>query len=143
MTQPCPADDHGDFTLYFLAFDHSNGAQTEAEKKENRLNREGILELTHNHGTEHDADFSYASGNSDPRGFGHIAITVDDVGQACARLEGLGVPFQKRLSDGTMRDIAFAKDPDGYVWPIQSSACRTASDLGLQLLGRDPGRCAE
>jgi lactoylglutathione lyase len=26
----------------------------------------------------------------------------------------LGVAFQKRLSDGQMRDIAFIKDPDGY-----------------------------
>lgn len=81
-----------DFTLYFLAFDHSGGAQDMKEKEANRTNREGmyglhmiglfchlgfvgVLELTHNHGTETDPDFKgYASGNSDPgRGFGHIA----------------------------------------------------------------------
>ena len=33
---------------------------------------------------------------------------------ACARLEGLGVPFQKKLTDGRMKNIAFALDPDGY-----------------------------
>ena len=33
---------------------------------------------------------------------------------ACARFEALGVPFQKRLTDGRMKDIAFIKDPDGY-----------------------------
>ena len=35
----------------------------------------GVLELTHNHGTESDPNFKgYASGNADPgRGFGHIA----------------------------------------------------------------------
>ncbi|KAF7790729.1 hypothetical protein EIP86_001685 [Pleurotus ostreatoroseus] len=110
------ADDHGDFTLYFLAFDHSNGTQSEAEKKQNRLNREGILELTHNHGTENDPSFAgYASGNTDPgRGFGHIAVSVPDIQAACARLESLGVPFKKKLTDGKMRNIAFALDPDGY-----------------------------
>lgn len=75
----------------------------------------GILELTHNHGTESDPNFKYSSGNSDPRGFGHIAITVDNVDEACARFERLGVTFQKKLSDGKMRHIAFILDPDGYV----------------------------
>jgi lactoylglutathione lyase len=56
----------------------------------------------------------YHSGNSEPRGFGHIAITVDDVEAACARFEKLGVPFKKRLTDGKMRQIAFILDPDGY-----------------------------
>ncbi len=36
----------------------------------------GILELTHNHGTESDPDFAYHNGNTDPRGFGHICISV-------------------------------------------------------------------
>lgn len=76
----------------------------------------GVLELTHNHGTESDPNFQgYASGNSDPgRGFGHIAITVPDIQKACARLEELGVPFKKRLTDGNMKHIAFILDPDGY-----------------------------
>ena len=74
----------------------------------------GILELTHNHGTEALEETPYHSGNSDPKGFGHIAITVADVEGACARFERLGVPFKKRLTDGKMRDIAFILDPDGY-----------------------------
>ncbi|KAK7677522.1 hypothetical protein QCA50_019528 [Cerrena zonata] len=104
------------FTLYFLGYDHSGGKDTEEEKKDSRLNREGVLELTHNHGTESDPNFQgYASGNSDPgRGFGHIAITVPDIQKACARFEELGVPFKKRLTDGNMKHIAFILDPDGY-----------------------------
>lgn len=33
-------------------------------------------------------------------------------------MEGLGVPFRKRLSEGSMRNIAFALDPDGCVFVI-------------------------
>ncbi|KAL5523533.1 hypothetical protein ACEPAG_7706 [Sanghuangporus baumii] len=114
--------DFPSFTLYFLAFDHSHGAESAEVKKANRTAREGILELTHNKGTENDADFKYANGNSDPgRGFGHIAISVDDIQAACARFEQLGVPFQKRLTDGTMKHIAFIKDPDDYWIEVISS----------------------
>ncbi|HAX26787.1 MAG TPA: lactoylglutathione lyase, partial [Alteromonas macleodii] len=33
---------------------------------------------------------------------------------ACARFASLDVPFQKGLNDGSMKGIAFIKDPDGY-----------------------------
>ena len=73
--------------------------------------------MTHNHGTESDPNFQgYANGNSDPgRGFGHIAVSCDDVEAACARFEQLGVNFKKKLTDGKMRHIAFILDPDKYV----------------------------
>ncbi|KAG9123123.1 Lactoylglutathione lyase [Ceratobasidium sp. 392] len=108
--------ENSDFTLYFLAYDHSEGKATTEEKTQARFAREGVLELTHNHGTESDSNFQgYASGNTDPgRGFGHIAIAVDDVEKACERFEALGVNFKKRPSDGKMRHIAFILDPDGY-----------------------------
>jgi len=106
----------GDFTLYFLAFDHSAGKLTAEEKTKQKANREGLLELTHNHGTESDPDFKgYASGNTDPgRGFGHIAVSVPDIQAACERFERLGVTWKKRLTDGRMKTIAFILDPDGY-----------------------------
>ncbi|PPQ73674.1 hypothetical protein CVT24_007335 [Panaeolus cyanescens] len=162
-----------DFTLYFLAFNHSGKDLTAEEKEASRFSREGkltsipypilfsltlttsrpftqsrhiaslthlilsppilphpqpihplkfqsnlkgVLELTHNHGTESDPSFAgYASGNTEPgKGFGHIAITVDDVDKACERFEKLGVQFKKRPTDGKMRNIAFILDPDGY-----------------------------
>ncbi|KAF4567295.1 Lactoylglutathione lyase [Pleurotus pulmonarius] len=104
------------FSLYFLAYNHEGRDLTAEEKEKSRFSREGVLELTHNHGTESDADFKgYASGNTDPgKGFGHIAITVDDVEKACDRFEQLGVQFKKKPSDGRMRNIAFILDPDGY-----------------------------
>jgi lactoylglutathione lyase len=50
-----------------------------------------VLELTHNHGTEDQADFKYHNGNSQDdgalQGFGHTAFLVDDLDSACAWLE--------------------------------------------------------
>ncbi|KXN81561.1 Lactoylglutathione lyase [Leucoagaricus sp. SymC.cos] len=105
-----------DFTLYFLAYNHEGKELTDEVKRATRFGREGILELTHNHGTESDPNFQgYASGNADPgRGFGHIAITVDNIEAACDRFDKLGVQFKKRLTDGKMKHIAFILDPDGY-----------------------------
>lgn len=105
-----------DFTLYFLVLvdDASAIPDGDAARKEWLARQRGVLELTHNHGTESRAGAVYHDGNGEPRGFGHLCVSVPDVVAACARLEALGVPFQKRLADGRMREIAFAKDPDGY-----------------------------
>lgn len=104
-----------EFSLYFLALvDRESIPVDAAERNRWMKGIPGVLELTHNHGTEKDASFAYHDGNSDPRGFGHICVSVPDIKAACARFEELGVNFQKRLSDGRMKSLAFIKDPDGY-----------------------------
>ncbi|KAF2434324.1 lactoylglutathione lyase-like protein [Tothia fuscella] len=99
------------FDLYFLAYD---SLKAESHGK-HWTDREGIVELTHNYGTEDDKNFKIVNGNSEPyRGFGHLAVSVDNIQAACQRLEDKGYQFQKKLSDGRMKHIAFVLDPDGY-----------------------------
>lgn len=92
-----------------------------------------VLELTHNHGTENDAAFSYHNGNDTDagqvRGFGHTGFLVDDLNAACAMMEASGVTFKKKPEDGNMHEIAFAYDPDGYwVEIIQRGGFRLTRD---------------
>ena len=113
------------FSLYFLAYlaEGESIPDDPAERAHFIFDRETTLELTHNWGTESDPDFKgYHDGNADPRGFGHIGISVADVGEACARFESLGVSFKKRPQDGKMKDIAFITDPDGYWIELLSAA---------------------
>lgn len=110
------------FSLYFLVLcdegevpAFSADAEGGDEQRREWIARQrGVLELTHNHGTETQDGAVYHNGNSEPRGFGHLCVSVPDIRAACARFERLGVPFQKKLDEGGMRDIAFIKDPDGY-----------------------------
>lgn len=106
------------FSLYFLGYvrDEDDPIPTDmAERTAYAFRQKAMLELTHNWGTESDPAFpGYHSGNEDPRGFGHIGISVPDVYAACERLEAAGVSFVKRPDDGAMRGLAFVRDPDGY-----------------------------
>ena len=99
------------FSLYFLQ--PRGHADCADGTMEHTFSRMGLLELTHNWGSEAD-DGEMHSGNSDPKGFGHICVAVPDIAAACARFEELGVRFQKRLGEGGMKEIAFILDPDGY-----------------------------
>jgi lactoylglutathione lyase len=69
--------------------------------------RTAVLELTYNHGVER-----YDLGG----GFGHVAIGVPDVKQACERVRSNGgrVTREPGPVKGGSSVIAFVEDPDGY-----------------------------
>ena len=119
------------FSLYFLGYPSNHRGQSLPEdpvaRSEFTFQQSALLELTHNWGTENDDSFEgYHDGNTNPRGFGHIGITVPDVDAACERFEQLGVEFVKRPQDGSMKGLAFIKDPDGYWIEILNAASITA-----------------
>jgi lactoylglutathione lyase len=108
-------NDDAAFTIvYLIRAPLATIPDDDAERKTWLLSQTGVLELTYNHGTEKDPDFHYHNGNDEPQGYGHICISVPDVRAACERFEKLNVSFQKRLTDGRMKQIAFIKDPDSY-----------------------------
>jgi lactoylglutathione lyase len=120
------------FDLYFMGYD-----SPKAVSHGNHFSdREGLIELTHNYGTENDPDYKVTTGNSEPhKGFGHTCISVDNIQAACQRIENAGYKFQKKLTDGRMRSIAFALDPDGY-WveiigqkPVAETEAVTTTDV--------------
>ena len=78
------------------------------------FSQRGILELTHNWGTEDQADFRYHDGNAQPQGFGHICFAVPDLDAAVRWFDENQLVYVKRPEQGRMRDVAFVKDPDGY-----------------------------
>jgi lactoylglutathione lyase len=79
-----------------------------------------VLELTHNHGTESNPDFKYHNGNDQDagqvRGFGHVGFLCDDLDRACEDLVQQGVKFKKLPSEGSMRGLAFAYQPEDNYW---------------------------
>ena len=83
----------GKFTLAFV------GYQPEAKG--------AVIELTYNYGVE-----DYDLGNA----FGHLALEVDDIYQACDKIKAQGGVVSREpgpMKHGTTV-IAFVKDPDGY-----------------------------
>lgn len=78
-------NEHGRFTLIFLAAEGNEDAQ---------------IELTYNWDPE-----AYTGG----RNFGHIAYEVDDIYQVCERLMDAGVEINRPPRDGRM---AFVRSPD-------------------------------
>lgn len=123
------------FTLYFLAHitdDDPAIPEPGEARTAYALAQRGVLELTHNWGTETDPDFAgYHSGNEDPRGFGHIGFAVPDVEAACRRFDDLGVRYVKRPENGAMQGLAFICDPDGY-W-IEILNPRSVADLAAKM----------
>jgi lactoylglutathione lyase len=81
------------YTLAFLGYDEIASSP--------------VLELTYNWGVD-----TYEMGNA----FGHIAIEVDDVYQACQQIKNQGGQISREPGPvkGGSTEIAFVKDPDGY-----------------------------
>lgn len=79
------------FSLFFL------GSGLSKDKDSGEGERfQPVLELTHNHGTEGDADFQHFTGNEEhSNGFGHIGFLVDDVYAACDEIGKMGYGFKK------------------------------------------------
>ncbi|XP_071785140.1 lactoylglutathione lyase-like [Asterias amurensis] len=104
------------FSLFFMGYcKEEDMPKDEAERIKWTFRQPATIELTYNYGTDADEDFKgYHSGNKDPKGFGHIGISVPDVEAACKRFDELGVNFIKKPTDGKMKNIAFITDPDGY-----------------------------
>jgi lactoylglutathione lyase len=105
------------FSLYFLH--HLAEGDTPApddvgERTAWTFSQRSILELTHNWGTENDAEFRYHDGNAKPQGFGHICFSVPDLDAAIRWLDENQLTYVKRPEQGKMKDVAFVKDPDGY-----------------------------
>jgi lactoylglutathione lyase len=92
---PAPPEDIGERTAWTFA-------------------QRGLLELTHNWGTEDDPDFKYHDGNAQPQGFGHICFSVPQLDAAIRWFDDNGLVYVKRPEQGKMKDVAFVKDPDGY-----------------------------
>ena len=69
--------------------------------------RAAVLELTYNYGVER-----YDMGAA----FGHVAIEVRDVKQACDKVRGAGGKVTREAGPvkGGTTVIAFVEDPDGY-----------------------------
>ena len=120
------------FSLYFLqiATAEDSAPADMGERTAWTFSQRGILELTHNWGTESDADFKYHDGNAQPQGFGHICFSVPNLDAAVAWFDENKVAFVKRPDQGKMKDVAFIKDPDGYWIEIVEPARLKA--LGMQ-----------
>ena len=104
------------FSLYFLhrAQEDSGAPEDAGERTAWTFSQRGILELTHNWGTESDPDFKYHDGNAQPQGFGHICFSVPDLDAAVQWFDDNQVTFLKRPDQGKMKDVAIIKEPDGY-----------------------------
>ncbi len=119
------------FTLYFLArLEEKDVIPGNAKDRTVwTFNQRGLLELTHNWGTEDQADFAYHDGNAEPQGFGHIAFSVPDLIAAVDWLDDNEVEFVKRPEQGKMKNVAFIKDPDGYWIEIIEAALMANAGL--------------
>lgn len=105
--------DEAKFTLYFLGI--TSKSTSELKDLDDISQFQGLIELTHNWGTEDDKDFSYHNGNSgDVQGYGHTCVSLSDPEALCKRLEKENLDWSVKYNQGSIKGIAFVRDPDGY-----------------------------
>lgn len=110
------------FSLYFLGYDHDHDFAAGELTREIQSSKQGIIELTHNWGTENDDSFEgYHNGNSTEngavQGYGHTCVSCDDPAAFCKEIEeefGEKITWSTKWNQGGMKNLAFIKDPDGY-----------------------------
>ena len=112
------------FSLYFLAKLEAGDEVPEDDRQRTvwTFSQKGLLELTHNWGTEEQEGFAYHDGNAEPQGFGHICFSVPDLDAAVTWFDANDVEYVKRPDQGKMKDVAFVKDVDGYWIEIVEAA---------------------
>lgn len=124
-----------EFSLYFMGYVRPENGPVPSNAKARTaytFKQQGLIELTHNWGTEKNSEFpGYHDGNEEPKGFGHIGLSVPDVYKACERFDSLGIDFVKRPDDGSMKGLAFIRDPDGY-W-IEILEAYSLADLSEEM----------
>ncbi|KAG5818783.1 hypothetical protein H9Q74_000901 [Fusarium xylarioides] len=112
------------FDLYFLGVD-SAGSPSHGKFT---FDRQGLIELTHNYGTENDDNYRVSNGNEKPYfGFSYFSISVANVQSTYQTLAKAGYRFQQNVSPGNESVVAL--DPDGYWIHIteQDSSIKNAS----------------
>lgn len=110
------------FSLYFLGYEHDSSFKEGELLSDIQAARQGIIELTHNWGTENDDSFEgYHNGNSTEngaiQGYGHTCVSCDDPVKFCQQIEdefGDKVDWSVKYNKGNMKNLAFIRDPDGY-----------------------------
>ncbi|MEP1596980.1 MAG: lactoylglutathione lyase [Hyphomonas sp.] len=113
------------FSLFFLGYVDEGDNRVPnhpVDRARYTFSQAALLELTHNWGTENEDGEPYHNGNADPRGFGHIGLSVPNVDDACRHFDDFNVEFVKRPNDGSMKGLAFIQDPDGYWIEILEAA---------------------
>lgn len=112
------------FTLYFLGYDHDPSFKEGELLGPEQAARQGVLELTHNWGTESDDSFEgYHNGNTTEngalQGYGHICVSCEDPATLCQEIEAeTQSEWGVKWNQGKMKNLAFIKDPDGYMIEI-------------------------
>ena len=99
------------FSLYFLQHISEEEKKTLPDPKSQEANEalmkrfQPVIELTHNHGTENDEQFSYHNGWDEPAGFRNLRMDTVD----CQAL-------QKQLSNTGIKVLTEASSPKGPLW---------------------------